>query len=113
MSEATDISEIIIDLERSKYPNISHGLDELIQQEAIDKLKEHMHAVVEEYDDINRKYIPELNKCPVDIEESCFMAYGHFRRRHDVIALLGERGTGKSNFLVNMKTILGEKNFAF
>lgn len=109
----TKIKEIVIDLDRSKYPNISHDLDELIQQEAIDKLKNHMDLVIEEYDDPNRKYLPEFNDCPADVNESCFIAFGHFRRRHDVIALLGERGTGKSNFLVNLKTILGEEHFSF
>ena len=109
----TEVKEIIIDLDRSKYPNISHGLDELIQQEAITMLQQHMKKVIEEYDDPDRKYMPEFNDCPIGTDEPNFIAFGHFRRRHDAIALLGERGTGKSNFLVNLKTILGEEDFAF
>jgi len=117
-----EIKEIIIDLDRSKYPNISHDDAELIQIEAIEKLNNHMKRVVKEYETFGTRYRPEFET--VDeankelgkekkLKEFEFMSFGHFRRRHEAIALLGERGSGKSNFLVNLKSILGEKDFSY
>ena len=120
MGREQEIKEIIIDLERSTYPNINHDNNELIQQEAIVELRKKMDKVVSFCKDDKTKYRPEIReyhhleeRIKNKITENDFMEYGHFRRRHNAIALLGERGTGKSNFLVNLQTILGHDDFVY
>lgn len=87
---------IIISLNESTYPNINHKINNLIQQRAISSLEERFKLIIENA----TKYNPTLDNDEKEDE--------HFRRKHETIALLGERGTGKTNFLLNIKTILNK-----
>lgn len=76
--------EIVIEIEESLDANKNFKINNLLQTKAIEKIKKLVKNRLEKLEDSKK-----LND-----------------RKHDVITILGERGTGKTSLLLNLETIL-------
>ncbi|MFM4917098.1 hypothetical protein ACEUCL_04935 [Aeromonas dhakensis] len=90
------MTEIILDLDKSEFDEFNLGKDELWQQDAANQLIKHLTTL-----GCAAKKIKEK---PSNTEDDTT------RHVHDSILISGGRGTGKSIFLYNAKTLWAEQN---
>lgn len=90
------MTDIILDLDKSEFDEFNLGKDDLWQQDAAHQLIKHLTTL-----GCAAKKIKER---PSNTEEDTT------RHVHDAILISGGRGTGKSIFLYNAKTLWAEQN---
>lgn len=90
------MTDIILDLDKSEFDEFNLGKDDLWQQDAANQLIKHLTT---------------LGRAAKEIKErSSNMEEDTTRHVHDAILISGDRGSGKSIFLYNAKTLWDEQN---
>lgn len=90
------MTDIILDLDKSEFDEFNLGKDDLWQQDAAHQLIKHLTTL--------GCAAKKIKECPSNTEEDTT------RHVHDAILISGGRGTGKSIFLYNAKTLWAEQN---
>lgn len=90
------MTDIILNLEKSEFDEFNLGKDDLWQQDAAHQLIKHLTTL--------GRAAKEIKDRPSNMEEDTT------RHVHDAILISGDRGSGKSIFLYNAKTLWDEQN---
>ncbi|MFM4812705.1 hypothetical protein [Aeromonas dhakensis] len=90
------MTDIILDLDKSEFDEFNLGKDDMWQQDAAHQLIKHLTT---------------LGRAAKEIKDrSSNMEEDTTRHVHDAILISGDRGSGKSIFLYNAKTLWDEQN---